>query len=83
VPPQVRFYTLQVGAFGSAVNAIALAAELKTKFEGVFVDEAASGSTTPYRVRVGRLSRFTAAKELQMKLMEQGFDSFIVPPGTP
>ena len=71
-PPQVRFYTLQVGAFGSAVNAIALAAELKLKFEGVFVDEAGSGST-PYRVRVGRVSRFTAAQELQTETQGAGF----------
>ena len=82
VPEQVRFYTIQVGAFGSAVNAEALAAELKMKFDGVFVDKGASGST-PYRVRVGRLSRLGAAQQLQTKLMEEGFDSFIVPPAAP
>jgi cell division septation protein DedD len=80
--PEVRFYSIQVGAFGSAANAEALVTQLKKKFDGVFVDKAASGNA-PYRVRVGRLSRFTAAKELQTKLMDEGFDAYIVPPGTP
>ena len=71
------FYSVQVGAFDSSVNAVALVGELKKKFEGVYVDKAPSGST-PYRVRVGRLSDIAAARQLQGKLEDQGFDSFVV-----
>ena len=56
--------------------------ELKKKFPGVFVDKARSGAT-PYRVRVGRLVDLAAARQLQSKLTEQGFDSFIVLPDSP
>ncbi len=56
--------------------------ELKKKFAGVFVDKAPSG-TTPYRVRVGRLVDLAAARQLQSKLTEQGFDSFVVLPDSP
>jgi cell division septation protein DedD len=79
--PQVesRFYSVQVGAFGSSPNAEALAAELKKKFEAVFVDKAPSGRT-PYRVRVGKVSSFAAARQIQTKLMEAGFGAFVVPP---
>ena len=75
----VRFYTVQVGAFSSSVNADALAMDLKKNFEGVFVDEAPDGPT-PYRVRVGRLSTQAAAKRIQSKLKVHGFDGFVVTP---
>jgi len=80
---QARYYTVQVGAFGSNVKAEALVVELKGKFEGVFIDQASSG-TTPYRVRVGRLSSLAAAKLIRSRLTAQGFDaSYIVPPNSP
>ena len=79
IPAPTRFYTVQVGAFGSSDNAETLVAELKKKFAGVFVDKAPSGAT-PYRVRVGRLVDLAAARQLQSKLTEQGFDSFVVLP---
>ena len=69
-----RFYTVQVGAFGSSDNAETLVVELKKKFEGVFVDKAPSGAT-PYRVRVGRLVDLAAARQIQSRLTAQGFDS--------
>jgi cell division septation protein DedD len=81
-PAAARFYTVQVGAFGSSDNAETLVVELKKKFPGVFVDKATSG-TTPYRVRVGRLVDLAAARQLQSKLTEQGFDSFVVLPDSP
>jgi cell division septation protein DedD len=81
-PAAARFYTVQVGAFGSSDNAETLVLELKKKFTGVFVDKAPSG-TTPYRVRVGRLVDLAAARQLQSKLTEQGFDSFLVLPDSP
>ena len=77
-----HFYSVQAGAFATTANADTLVEELKKKFEVVFVDRASSGRT-PYRVRVGRVPTFAAAKQLQTKLLEQGIDSFIVPPDTP
>ncbi len=77
-----RFYTVQVGAFRSSANAEALVVELKKKFEGVFLDKASSGRT-PYRVRVGKWPTLAAARRLQSKLSEQGFDSYVVPPNSP
>jgi cell division septation protein DedD len=82
IPAPTRFYTVQVGAFGSSDNAETLVEELKKKFTGVFVDKAPSGAT-PYRVRVGRLVDLGAARQLQSKLTEQGFDSFVVLPDSP
>ena len=82
IPAPTRFYTVQVGAFGSSDNAETLVVELKKKFTGVFVDKAPSGAT-PYRVRVGRLVDLAAARQLQSKLTEQGFDSFVVLPDSP
>lgn len=80
--PEARFYTVQVGAFGSNANAENLASELKKKFEGVFIDNAGSGST-PYRVRVGRVSTLASARRLQSQLKAQGFDAYLVFPEVP
>jgi len=77
-----RFFTVQVGAFATRANADSLVEEVKTKFEGVFIDKASVGRT-PYRVRVGRLSTLAAAKQMQSRLKVQGFDSFVVTPETP
>jgi cell division protein FtsN len=74
-----RFFTVQVGAFSSSVKAESLATELKKKFQGVFVDQAPVG-TTPYRVRVGRLSTLAAAKRVRSRLQALGFESFVVTP---
>jgi len=79
---EARFYTVQVGAFGTTTNAEALADELKKKFQGVFIDEAVD-VRTPFRVRVGRVSTLTAAKRIQSQLKAQGFDSYIVTPDMP
>jgi cell division septation protein DedD len=79
---EARFFTVQVGAFGSSANAESLVAELKKKFEGVFVDHAPEGRT-PYRVRVGRLSTLTAARQIQSRLTAQGFEAFVVTPEMP
>ena len=75
----LRFYTVQVGAFSSSANAEALAMDLKKNFEGVFVDEAPDGPT-PFRVRVGRLSTQAAAQRIQSKLKVHGLDGFVVTP---
>jgi len=81
--PNSSFYSIQVGAFASSANAETLVSELKSKkFEEVFIDKADSGKT-PYRVRVGRLQSSGAARQLQGKLSDQGFDSFLVPPNSP
>jgi cell division septation protein DedD len=79
---EARFFTVQVGAFASSANAESLLAELKKKFEGVFVDQAPEGRT-PYRVRVGRLSTLTAARQIQSRLTAQGFEAFVVTPDMP
>jgi cell division septation protein DedD len=71
------FYSVQVGAFDSSANADALIGELKSKFEGAYVDTAPTGRT-PFRVRIGRLSDIVAARQLQGRLEDLGFDSFVV-----
>ena len=78
-----RHYTVQVGAFSSMSNAEELITDLKKRFGTVLLDQAPSGST-PYRVRVGRLTTLKAAKRIQSQLKAMGFDAlYIVPPDLP
>jgi hypothetical protein len=68
-------YTVQVGAFESSAKADSLVAQLTKKYDTAFVDKV-SGKT-PFRVRVGRLSSMSEARELQKKLAREGYDTFI------
>jgi cell division septation protein DedD len=74
-------YSVQVGAFKNSAKADALAERLEKDFSDVFVEEIVE-STTPYRVRVGRLSNMTAARQLKQRLTQRGINSFVVLPET-
>jgi cell division protein FtsN len=80
-PPAARppSHAVQVGAFSVSQNAEALAAELSKKYESVFINELAAGSTF-YRVRIGSLPNLQAAQQLQKQLASEGFRPFVILP---
>jgi cell division protein FtsN len=69
-------YTVQVGAFDQLEKAEMLRSQLAKKYEMVFVEKVASGKT-PYRVRVGRFAEMPAARQLEQKLIADGFDTYV------
>jgi hypothetical protein len=79
--PSERFlYTVQVGAFANAAAAGALLAELKKRYNEVFIQQITADRTL-HRVRVGRLQNLKSAKQLEQQLRTQGFQPFVAPAG--
>jgi hypothetical protein len=72
-------HAVQVGAFRDRQRAEALAAEMGKRFGKAFI-ETDPALRTPYRVRLGQLPNLAAARQLQRKLRNLGFDSFVVFP---
>jgi Flp pilus assembly secretin CpaC len=74
-------FTVQVAAFRTEARAGAYAMELNTKYPiDVFVDtlETTDPAFLRYRVRVGHLPNFNAAKELENQLRRDGLDPLVV-----
>jgi type II secretory pathway component HofQ len=74
-------YTVQVAAFRTEARAGAYAMELNTKYNlDVFVDalETADPGYLRYRVRIGHLPNFNAAKELENQLRRDGLEPLVV-----
>ena len=74
-------YTVQVAAFRTEARAGAYAMELNTKYQlDVFVDtlETADPGYLRYRVRIGHLPNFNAAKELENQLRRDGLEPLVV-----
>ena len=73
------FFTVQVGSFIDQEKAKKAASELKSiGFDSYVVDTISQGKTF-YRVRVGKLSTFNEAKELEQKLSEKNYPTKIFP----
>lgn len=73
------FYTVQVGAFNSPVNAHNLSGRLIKKGYDAYVQELVSAGEKSYRVRVGKLSLRSEAAALKNKLSEEGYPTKIFP----
>ena len=74
-------YTVQVAAFRTEAKAGAYATELNTKYPlDAFVDtlETTDPAFLRYRVRLGHLPNFNAAKELENQLRRDGMNPLVV-----
>ncbi|HLQ76953.1 MAG TPA: SPOR domain-containing protein [Terriglobia bacterium] len=69
-------YTVQVGAFDSQAKAQALMDQLSKKFDNVFIDKVSTGPAL-YHVRVGHLVFMEEARQLQRRLTEDGFQTYV------
>jgi len=69
-------YTVQVGAFDSQAKAQALMDQLSKKFDNVFIDKVSTGPAF-YHVRVGHLVFMEEARQLQRKLITDGFQTYV------
>ncbi len=77
-PPGAGSYTVQVSSWATRAKAEAQAAQFSQGGYPAFVQEAVVGSTTWYRVRVGRYGSISEAREVADKLREQRGDGFWV-----
>jgi Flp pilus assembly secretin CpaC len=72
-------YTVQVAAFRTEARADTYAMDLKRRYPDVWVDtiQGAPEGNLRYRVRVGHLPNFNAARELQNQLRRDGLVPFV------
>lgn len=73
------YYTVQVGSFGSPVNANNFCAILTKKGYDAYVQEIDASGKKTYRVRVGKLASRPDAEKLENKLAQEGYPTKIVP----
>lgn len=73
------YYSVQVGAFSSNINANNLVNELIRKDYPAFIEEARSESGLVYKVRVGKIHLRQEAVELEKKLSGEGYSTKIFP----
>ncbi len=71
-------FTFQVGAFQNRTNARRLADKLQQRFTNVHIASFDRGDGLYHRVRVGRAYRLDEAEAYERKLIQQGYDVFIV-----
>ncbi len=71
-------FTFQVGAFQNRANAQRLADKLQHRFTNVHIASFDRGDGLYHRVRVGRAYRLDEAEAYERKLIQQGYDVFIV-----
>jgi TolA-binding protein len=76
--PAKEYYTVQVGSYGSKVNAEKYAAQLREKGYEVQVAEALVKGTTYYRVWVGRFNTIEEAKSFSKTLDSLGIKGIVV-----
>jgi outer membrane protein assembly factor BamD (BamD/ComL family) len=73
------YFTIQVGAFSKTTNANNLCAGLNDKGYPAYVQEVESEQAKTFRVRVGKLATLAQAKELEKKLIDDGYPTKIYP----
>jgi hypothetical protein len=73
------YLSVQVGAFEARENAIQLVRELQREGYSAYMRDATDGGRSIFRVRVGRLSSYAAAKDLQQELGLRGYSTRITP----
>ena len=75
-----RYYAVQVGAFLNRERADRLSRELQDKGEYAYIVETIDAQGNQfYRVRVGKFSQLSQAKDLKQKMSGQGYPTFIYP----
>ncbi len=72
-----QYFAVQVGSFTERERAEELAIELKEKGEYAYIVETQEGGF--YRVRVGELASINEARDLKIKLANQGYPTQIYP----
>ncbi|MBU0878569.1 MAG: SPOR domain-containing protein, partial [Candidatus Omnitrophica bacterium] len=70
------FFTIQVGAFSSRENALAVKKELSEKYS-VYVIEDKKEGLTLYKVRVGKFRQKKKAEKISLKLCNEGYPARI------
>jgi tetratricopeptide (TPR) repeat protein len=73
------YFTVQVGAFSNMKNARKLCQELSDKGYSSYVVDPGSGCEKLYRVRVGKLDSRFETKELEKRLIAEGYPTKIYP----
>lgn len=71
-------FSFQVGAFRQKDNAEKLRNRLQTRYDNAHIVPYDSGPDTYYRVRVGRYRTLADARKWESRLIEEGFEPFIV-----
>ncbi len=74
-----EFFTVQVGSFVDSAKAKKLCDELKAKGLDSYIVEGSLQGRAFYRVRVGKFSSYSEAKELEQKLSTQNYPTKIFP----
>jgi outer membrane protein assembly factor BamD (BamD/ComL family) len=75
-----QYYTVQVGAFLDRERADRLSRELQDKDEYSYIVETVDAQGNKFfRVRVGKFSQLSEAKDLKQKMSGQGFPTLIYP----
>jgi tetratricopeptide (TPR) repeat protein len=73
------YYTVQVGSFGTPVNAQNLSRKLSAKGYDAYVEEVDLKDKKTYRVKVGKLKLRLEAVQLESKLATEGYPTRICP----
>jgi tetratricopeptide (TPR) repeat protein len=72
------FFTIQVGAFTSEVNALALVDNLKKKYDAYVVADT-NGGYSIHKVRVGHFKERYEVEKVASELSDQGYPACIYP----
>ncbi|MCK9594812.1 MAG: SPOR domain-containing protein [Candidatus Omnitrophica bacterium] len=72
-------YTVQVGAFSTRANALRLAADLRRKGYSAYIEDSVSRNKDIYKVKVGKLPSRPQAKDLERRLILEGYPTKIHP----
>ncbi len=75
-------FTIQVGSFTDAQNAVRMKAALDLKYRDVSVQEADVRGTIYYRVRVGIFGSLTEASTYAKQLGQEGYTPFVIKANT-
>ena len=73
-----NFFTIQVGAFSTLKNAQTIKDELSPKYP-VYIVESPKRKFTLYKVRVGKYNTRNQAKNIFIRLLEDGYPARILP----
>jgi tetratricopeptide (TPR) repeat protein len=72
-------YTVQIGAFSTRANAQRLVEALKRKGYSAYIEDSVSRGKTIYKVKAGKLASRQEARDLEKKLILEGYPTKIYP----
>lgn len=73
------YYSVQIGSFSKANNAVNLCNKLSARGYTAYLEEIETNGSKMYRVKVGRLSSRRQAEELEKGLSAEGYPTKITP----